>query len=108
MWLVDPEPQTLEVYRLDGETYRLLATYAGDAQVRAEPFDGLCCSVQREPCLRGDQVRGYSTSQLNLAWSHAYSTSDLTSSSLSSMRKKFSLIRRWAWPQKIRTWAWCR
>jgi Uma2 family endonuclease len=38
VWLVDPGPKTLEVFRLDGETYRLIATYDGEGLVRAEPF----------------------------------------------------------------------
>jgi Uma2 family endonuclease len=41
VWLVDPIEQYLEVLRLDGETYRLIATYAADAKVRAEPFDAI-------------------------------------------------------------------
>lgn len=40
-WLVNPAEQTLEVFRLDGPTYRLLATHAHDAVVRAEPFEAL-------------------------------------------------------------------
>jgi Uma2 family endonuclease len=39
LWFVDPDAQTLEVLRLDGATYRIVATYAGDARVRAEPFE---------------------------------------------------------------------
>jgi len=39
VWLVDPLLFTLEVCRLDGETYRTVATWRGDAIVRAEPFD---------------------------------------------------------------------
>lgn len=39
VWLIDPSAQTLEVLRLDGDTYRLLATHAGDAPVRAGPFE---------------------------------------------------------------------
>jgi Uma2 family endonuclease len=38
-WLVDPTLKTLEVYRLDGPTYRLVATHAGDASVHVEPFE---------------------------------------------------------------------
>lgn len=38
VWLVDPEAQSLEVFRLDGESYRLVAAHAGDAKVRCEPF----------------------------------------------------------------------
>jgi Uma2 family endonuclease len=41
VWLLDPEAKTLEVYRLDGETYRWLATLAEDAACRAEPFDAI-------------------------------------------------------------------
>jgi Uma2 family endonuclease len=41
IWLIDPEAQTLEVFRLDGETYRLLDTHAGPCRVRAEPFDAV-------------------------------------------------------------------
>ncbi len=38
LWLIDPIAQTLEVFRLDGEGYRLVSTYAGDAVIEAEPF----------------------------------------------------------------------
>jgi len=41
VWLVDPLVRTLEMLRLDGGTYRLIATYRGDARVRAEPFDAI-------------------------------------------------------------------
>jgi Uma2 family endonuclease len=41
LWFLDPDAQTLEVLRLDGATYRIIATYAGDARVRPEPFDAL-------------------------------------------------------------------
>lgn len=41
VWLVDPAEKLLEVYRLDGATYRLLGTHAGEATVRAEPFEAL-------------------------------------------------------------------
>lgn len=41
LWLVDPSARTLEVMRLDGATYRLVATFAGDDPVRAEPFDAI-------------------------------------------------------------------
>lgn len=41
VWLVDPALQTLEELRLDGPTYRLAATFAGDRKVRAEPFDAI-------------------------------------------------------------------
>lgn len=38
VWLVDPAAKTLEVLRLDGDSYRLVATHGGDERVRAEPF----------------------------------------------------------------------
>jgi Uma2 family endonuclease len=41
IWLVDPLAQTLEIFRLDGDTYRLLKTLTGNAKVRAEPFDAI-------------------------------------------------------------------
>jgi Uma2 family endonuclease len=41
VWLVDAVAQTLEVFRLDGETYRLVLTGGGDDKVRAEPFDAI-------------------------------------------------------------------
>jgi Uma2 family endonuclease len=41
VWLVDPEARTLEVFRLDGVHYTLLATYAGAARVRVEPFEAV-------------------------------------------------------------------
>ncbi len=41
VWLLDPDVRTLEVLRLDGETYRLIHTWRGDAVVRAEPFDAI-------------------------------------------------------------------
>jgi Uma2 family endonuclease len=41
VWLMDPVARTLEVFRLDGEHYTLLATHAGPARVRAEPFEAI-------------------------------------------------------------------
>jgi Uma2 family endonuclease len=41
VWFVDPIEQYLEVLRLDGETYRIIATHVADARVRAEPFDAI-------------------------------------------------------------------
>ncbi len=40
-WLIDPRVQTLEVFRLDGATYRLVKTWRGAEQARAEPFDAI-------------------------------------------------------------------
>jgi Uma2 family endonuclease len=41
VWLIDPGAQLLEVLRLDGESYRLVASHGGDAKERAEPFDAI-------------------------------------------------------------------
>ncbi len=41
VWLLDPGPETLEVYRLDGEGWRLALAVAGAELVRAEPFEAL-------------------------------------------------------------------
>ena len=41
VWLVDPLATTLEIYRLDGDGWRLGDTYDGDAKVRPEPFDAV-------------------------------------------------------------------
>lgn len=38
LWLVDPAAKLLEVLALDGPSYRVHATYAGDELVRADPF----------------------------------------------------------------------
>ena len=39
VWLIDPAVYTLEVFRLDGESYRLVGVHSGPATVQAEPFD---------------------------------------------------------------------
>jgi len=39
IWLVDPLEQYVEVLRLDGATYRIVATHIAGARVRAEPFE---------------------------------------------------------------------
>jgi len=41
VWLVDPLARMIEVYRLDGESYRLLVTRGGVDSVRLEPFEAL-------------------------------------------------------------------
>jgi Uma2 family endonuclease len=39
IWLVDPSARSLEALRLEGEGYRLLGTWRGEARVRVEPFE---------------------------------------------------------------------
>jgi Uma2 family endonuclease len=41
VWLVDPLVRTLEVHRLDGETYRVAGVWRDAATVRAQPFDAI-------------------------------------------------------------------
>ena len=41
VWLLNPEAQTLEVYRNDGRWWSFLDSHEGDASVRAEPFDAI-------------------------------------------------------------------
>jgi Uma2 family endonuclease len=41
LWLIDPEVQTLEVFRREAGGWLLVAAHAGRAQVRAEPFDAV-------------------------------------------------------------------
>jgi Uma2 family endonuclease len=40
-WLVDPLIRTLEVFRLDGDTWRMLKTWHDTVLVRAEPFEAM-------------------------------------------------------------------
>ncbi len=40
-WLVDPAMRTLEVFRLQGSQWLLVATHADDEKVRAEPFEAV-------------------------------------------------------------------
>ena len=47
LWLCDPRIQTLEVYRLEGGLWTELDTFAGDAKVRAEPFDAIEIDLAR-------------------------------------------------------------
>lgn len=41
VWLVDPLVETLEIFRLDGATYRLMGSFTADTKVRGEPFDAV-------------------------------------------------------------------
>jgi len=47
LWLLDPSIETLETYRLDNGYWILLASYAGDDVVRAEPFNGIDVDLKR-------------------------------------------------------------
>jgi Uma2 family endonuclease len=40
-WIVDPDAKTLEVERLDGDSYRVVLSASEDEKVRAEPFDAI-------------------------------------------------------------------
>jgi Uma2 family endonuclease len=46
VWLIDPLLHTLEVLRLQGERYTLLATHQGKAAVHAEPFEALALELR--------------------------------------------------------------
>jgi hypothetical protein len=39
--MIEPVSQTLEVLRLDGDTYRIVKVASGSDRVRAEPFDAI-------------------------------------------------------------------
>ena len=41
VWLLDPNLRTLEVFRLDGNGWRLVLSTASDAAIRAEPFEAV-------------------------------------------------------------------
>jgi len=41
VWLLDPSPRTLEIFRLDGDGWRLASAFAGDDKVHAEPFEAI-------------------------------------------------------------------
>lgn len=41
MWLVDPAACTLEVFELDGESYRMIASFEATDRVPAKPFEAL-------------------------------------------------------------------
>lgn len=40
-WLVNPSTETLEILRLQGEGWLVVAVHTGEATVRAEPFDAI-------------------------------------------------------------------
>jgi Uma2 family endonuclease len=41
LWFVDPGTRVLEIWRLDGETYRMVLAASDSEIVRAEPFDAI-------------------------------------------------------------------
>ena len=47
LWLVNPIQRTLETYRLVASKWTLLATFVGDAAVRAEPFESVALEMSR-------------------------------------------------------------
>lgn len=44
-WLIDPQLQTLEIFRLRNGQWVLAATHAGDEVIRPEPFDAVDFSL---------------------------------------------------------------
>ena len=47
LWIVDPGPRTLEVYRLERGRWVVASTHAGAVPVRAEPFDAVELDTSR-------------------------------------------------------------
>jgi Putative restriction endonuclease len=47
VWLVDPDPRTLEVYRYEEEAWSLLGVHQGSQRVRAEPFEALSLELSQ-------------------------------------------------------------
>ena len=41
VWLVDPKARSVEVFRLDADSYRLAAVHGEADVVRFEPFDAI-------------------------------------------------------------------
>jgi Uma2 family endonuclease len=41
LWLVDPDVETLEIYRREGELWLAIGTLSGATRVQAEPFDAI-------------------------------------------------------------------
>jgi Uma2 family endonuclease len=41
VWLIDPDAKSLEVLRLSGDVWQIVATYGEDQRVRAEPFEAI-------------------------------------------------------------------
>jgi Uma2 family endonuclease len=47
LWLVEPLLRTIEVYRLEGGAWRVVAVHGGNASARLEPFDAVELDVRR-------------------------------------------------------------
>jgi Uma2 family endonuclease len=47
LWLINPVTTTLEVYRLVGDSWQLIVTHEGNAEVRAEPFETVPLQLER-------------------------------------------------------------
>jgi Uma2 family endonuclease len=47
LWLLDPQPETLEVFRLDGGGWRLVTSVAGPVRIAAEPFEAIEMDLAR-------------------------------------------------------------
>lgn len=47
LWLIDPLPKMIEVYRLVNKRWVVLGTYVGKARIRAEPFDDALIDLSR-------------------------------------------------------------
>lgn len=41
IWIIDPVARSLEVLKLDGDSYRIVDAFEGDEPVRAAPFDAI-------------------------------------------------------------------
>lgn len=47
LWVIDPSPRTIEVYRLEDGRWTVAATHGGSVTVRAEPFDAIEIDLRR-------------------------------------------------------------
>jgi len=47
LWIVDPIPRTLEIYRLEDGRWVVAAQHGGDVEVHAEPFDAVAVDLRR-------------------------------------------------------------
>lgn len=47
LWLLNPLARNLEVFRLTGDMWTLVATFEGDATIQAEPFEAVGLDMSR-------------------------------------------------------------